>query len=48
MNDQPIRVSGETRLEYALATTEFGTSRDEEKTAVVLENIGKLVRVVHG
>ncbi|XP_065090473.1 inositol monophosphatase 1-like [Ochlerotatus camptorhynchus] len=48
MNDKPIQVSGETRLDHALATTEFGTSRDEEKTAVVLENIGKLVRVVHG
>ncbi|XP_055530811.1 inositol monophosphatase 1-like [Wyeomyia smithii] len=47
-NDKPIRVSGETRIERALATTEFGTSRDEEKTSVVLENIGKLVRVVHG
>lgn len=48
MNGKAIRVSGETRLEHALATTEFGTSREEEKTAVVLENIGKLVRVVHG
>ncbi|XP_058833095.1 inositol monophosphatase 1-like [Topomyia yanbarensis] len=48
MNGKQIRVSGETRLEHALATTEFGTSRDEEKTAVVLENIGKLIRVIHG
>ncbi|XP_058458003.1 inositol monophosphatase 1-like [Malaya genurostris] len=48
LNGNQIRVSGESRLEYALATTEFGTSRDEEKTSVVLENIGKLIRVVHG
>ncbi|ETN59471.1 inositol monophosphatase [Anopheles darlingi] len=48
LNEQPIRVSGETRLAYALATTEFGTSREEEKTTVVLENIGKLIRKVHG
>ncbi|KAL9701309.1 hypothetical protein quinque_004750 [Culex quinquefasciatus] len=48
MNGKAIRVSGETRLEHALVTTEFGTSREEEKTTVVLENIGKLVRVVHG
>ncbi|XP_053684742.1 inositol monophosphatase 1-like [Sabethes cyaneus] len=47
-NGEQIRVSGENRLGHALATTEFGTSRDEEKTSVVLENIGKLVRVVHG
>lgn len=48
MNGKAIRVSGETRLEHSLVTTEFGTSREEEKTTVVLENIGKLVRVVHG
>lgn len=48
MNGKQINVSRETRLEYALATTEFGTSREEEKTTVVLENIGKLIRVVHG
>ncbi|XP_052872422.1 inositol monophosphatase 1-like [Anopheles cruzii] len=48
LNGKPIHVSGETRFAYALATTEFGTSRDEEKTAVVLENIGKLIRQIHG
>uniref|UniRef100_A0A182WBT6 Inositol-1-monophosphatase n=1 Tax=Anopheles minimus TaxID=112268 RepID=A0A182WBT6_9DIPT len=48
LNGNPIRVSGETVFERALATTEFGTSREEEKTRVVLENIGKLVRQIHG
>ncbi|XP_058064096.1 inositol monophosphatase 1-like [Anopheles bellator] len=48
LNGKPIRVSEETRFAYALATTEFGTSREEEKTAVVLENIGKLIRQIHG
>uniref|UniRef100_A0A182X4F0 Inositol-1-monophosphatase n=1 Tax=Anopheles quadriannulatus TaxID=34691 RepID=A0A182X4F0_ANOQN len=48
LNGNPIRVSGETAFERALATTEFGTSREEDKTRVVLENIGKLVRQIHG
>lgn len=48
LNGNRISVSGETSLEGALVTTEFGTSRDEQKTRVVLENIGKLVRKVHG
>jgi myo-inositol-1(or 4)-monophosphatase len=40
--------SGEKKLSKALLTTEFGTSREEEKTKVVLENISKLVRLAHG
>lgn len=47
-NGKQITVSGEKNLSSALLTTEFGTSRDEEKTRVVLENITKLVRVAHG
>lgn len=47
-NNTQITVSGEKNLSNALITTEFGTSRDEDKTKVVLENIEKLVRVVHG
>lgn len=31
-----------------MLATEFGTSREEEKTKVVLENISKLVRLAHG
>uniref|UniRef100_U5EW60 Inositol-1-monophosphatase n=1 Tax=Corethrella appendiculata TaxID=1370023 RepID=U5EW60_9DIPT len=48
LNGNPIRVSSETKLSKALITTEFGTSREEDKTKVVLENIGKLVRAAHG
>lgn len=31
-----------------MLVTEFGTSREEEKTKVVLENITKLVKIAHG
>lgn len=47
-NGAPIRVSGETDLAKALLVTEFGTSREEAKTQVVLENITKLVKLAHG
>lgn len=47
-NGVKIQVSGEKELSKALLTTEFGTSREEEKTKVVLENISKLVRLAHG
>lgn len=48
LNGNQIHVSGEKELSKALLTTEFGTSREEEKTKVVLENITKLVRMAHG
>lgn len=47
-NGKQIYVSGEKELSKALLVTEFGTSREEEKTKVVLENISKLVRLAHG
>lgn len=47
-NGKQIHVSGEKQLASALLATEFGTSREEEKTKVVLENIEKLVRLTHG
>jgi myo-inositol-1(or 4)-monophosphatase len=47
-NGQQIYVSGEKELSKALLTTEFGTSREEEKTKIVLENITKLVKMAHG
>jgi myo-inositol-1(or 4)-monophosphatase len=47
-NGKQIHVSGEKDLAKALLVTEFGTSRDEEKTKVVLENITKLVQLAHG
>lgn len=47
-NGKQIHVSGQKKLAAALLTTEFGTSREEEKTQIVLENISKLVRLAHG
>lgn len=47
-NGKQIHVSGEKSLSTALLVTEFGTSREEEKTKVVLENITKLVKLAHG
>lgn len=47
-NGQPIHVSQEKSVANALIVTEFGTSRDEEKTKIVLENITKLVQLAHG
>lgn len=48
LNGEPIRVSGQTEMGLALATTEFGTSRDVEKMNVVLENIRKVSQAAHG
>ena len=47
-NGTQIHVSGQKSLAKSLVVTEFGTSRDPEKMNVVLENIGKLIRVTHG
>lgn len=47
-NGEPMKVSGVTELSKALLVTEFGTSREEEKTKVVLENVSKMVRQAHG
>lgn len=47
-NGNQIKVSGEKKLSSALIVTEFGTSREEGKTKVVLENVNKLVPLVHG
>lgn len=47
-NGQPIRVSGQKQLCKALVTTEFGTSRDEERMKIIMENMGKVIRAVHG
>lgn len=47
-NGQSISVSGEKNLASALLVTEFGTSRDEEKSQIVLGNITKLVKIAHG
>lgn len=47
-NGKSIHVSNEKELSKALLVTEFGTSREEEKTKIVLENITKLVKLAHG
>lgn len=47
-NGKKISVSGEKEIGKALVTTEFGTSRDVEKMNVVMENLRKVVSVVHG
>lgn len=47
-NGKPIRVSGQQQLSKALVTTEFGTSRDEERMQIIVENMGKVIRAVHG
>lgn len=47
-NGKPAHASGETDLSKALVTSEFGTSRDPERVAIMLENIGKMIRVCHG
>lgn len=47
-NGEPIRVSGQQSISKALVTTEFGTSRDETRMQVILENMGKVIRTVHG
>lgn len=47
-NGTPIRVSGQKQLSKALVTTEFGTSRDEERLGIILENMAKITRAVHG
>ena len=47
-NDKPIKVSGQKELSKALITSEFGTTRDPEKMAVVKENFAKMSAVAHG
>lgn len=48
LNGRKIQVSGQTELEKALITTEFGTSRDAEKINVTMENIRKIAESAHG
>ena len=47
-HNRKICVSGETQLDRALITTEFGTSRNEDKLKIVNENFGKLSRAARG
>lgn len=47
-NGAPIRVSGQKQLAKALVTTEFGTSRDEERLEIIMDNMKKITKAVHG
>lgn len=47
-NGAAIRVSGETRIEKSLASTEFGPNRSSINAAIVLDNVNKVFRVAHG
>lgn len=48
LNGKPITVSGKTELSESLIMLEFGTSRDPEKSKIVLENQKILMPKVHG
>ncbi|TDG44442.1 hypothetical protein AWZ03_009138 [Drosophila navojoa] len=47
-NGRRIQASGQRDISKALVTSEFGTSRDEEKMKVVNENFAKMAKQVHG
>lgn len=47
-NGKKASVSGQTDIKKSLVCTEFGTSREVEKTNIVLANISNIVRICHG
>lgn len=47
-NGNPIHVSDKKDLSQALVMTEFGTSRDEKKLDINIENFRKIVQSTHG
>ncbi|KAH8327621.1 hypothetical protein KR074_003750 [Drosophila pseudoananassae] len=47
-NGKRIQVSSQKEIGKALVTSEFGTTRDEEKMKVVNENFAKMAKKVHG
>ena len=47
-NGKQIHVSCEKKLSSSLIVTEFGTSREEERTKIILENVSNLVPLAHG
>lgn len=47
-NGKRIQVSGQKEIGKSLVTSEFGTTRDEEKMKVVNENFAKMAKKVHG
>jgi myo-inositol-1(or 4)-monophosphatase len=47
-NGKQIHVSEQKDLTKALIMVEFGTNRETEKVAVIMENLNNLVRKTHG
>lgn len=47
-NGKQIHVSEQKDLTKALIMVEFGTNRESDKVAVIMENLNKLVRKAHG
>ena len=42
-NGQPIKSKSETKLNKAVINTEFGSSREPERIATVIDNMKKIV-----
>lgn len=47
-NGTPIHVSDVSDIGKSLVSTEFGPIRDNEAARIELENLSKVLRVVHG
>lgn len=47
-NGAKMQVSGQKELSQALVMAEFGTSRDQKKLDITMENIRKIVETAHG
>lgn len=47
-NGDPIHVSDKKDLSQALVITEFGTSRDDKKLDINIENFRKILQTTHG
>ena len=47
-NGEQIHVSDKKELSQALVNAEFGTSRDEKKLDIMLENFRKILPASHG
>lgn len=47
-NGDSIHVSDQKELSQALVVAEFGTSRDEKKLDIMLENFRKILQASHG
>lgn len=48
LNEEPIKVSGNTALSQALVMTEYVGTRDTERANITLENVNILMKKVQG